>query len=139
MSIFLGTTNTLSRYIFGFCINALSETDFEKMEKNTIFGGVGYIKNAVLIAIFMFFKIYSLDVISSFLTSNFRKKIFSKYLELSMEFYDKVDNSPGALLTRLPTDTVQLNSVFQMILGDLFLSVGSLLTGIILTIYTIGD
>ena len=83
----------------------------------------------------MYFKIYALDVISSFLTSNLRKKIFAKYLELSMDFYDKVENSPGALLTKLSMDTVQLNSVFQMILGDLFLSLGSLLTGIILALY----
>ena len=135
MSIFLGTTTTLSGYIFGFCINALSENDMEKMEKDTIFWGVGYLINAVLIAIFMYFKIYALDVISSFLTSNLRKKIFAKYLELSMDFYDKVENSPGALLTKLSMDTVQLNSVFQMILGDLFLSLGSLLTGIILALY----
>ena len=65
MSIFLGTTTTLSGYIFGFCINALSENDMEKMEKDTIFWGVGYLINAVLIAIFMYFKIYALDVISS--------------------------------------------------------------------------
>ena len=64
-----------------------------------------------------------------------KEKVFSKYLELSMDFYDKVENSPGALLTKLSSDTVQLNSVFQMILGDLFLSLGSLLTGIILAIY----
>ena len=135
MSIFLGTTNTLSGYILGFCINALSDPDIEKMKKDTIVWGVGYIINGALIAIFMFFKIYSLDVISSFLTSNLRKKIFSKYLELSMEFYDKVENSPGALLTRLSTDTVQLNSVLQMILGDLFLCLGSLLSGVILAVY----
>ena len=32
-------------------------------------------------------------------------------------------------------DTIQLNSVFQMIIGDLFHSLGSLITGIILAIY----
>ena len=135
MSIFLGTTITLSGYIFGFAINALSETDHEKMERETNFWGISYIINATLIAIFMYFKLYSLDVISSFLTSNLRKKIFSKYLELPMEFYDKVENSPGALLTKLSMDTVQLNSVFQMIIGDLFHSLGSLITGTILAVY----
>ena len=95
-SIFLGATTTLSGYIFGFSINALSETNPEKMEEETNLWGSLYIINAAFIAIFMHFKLYSLDVISSFLTSNLRKKIFSKYLELPMEFYDKVENSPGA-------------------------------------------
>ena len=134
-SIFLGATQTLSGYIFGFAINSLSETEQEKMKKDTNFWGSLYMIDAVFIALFMHFKLYSLDVISSFLTCNLRKMIFTKYLELPMEFFDKVENSPGALLTKLSMDTIQLNSVVQMILGDLFHSFGSLFTGIILAIY----
>ena len=134
-SILLGTSQTLSGYIFGFVINALSDTDLEKMKKDTNLWGSLYIIDAVFIAIFMFIKLYSLDIISSFLTANLRKMIFKKYLELHMGFYDKVENSPGALLTKLSMDTIQLNSIFQMILGDLFHSFGSLATGIALAVY----
>ena len=134
-SILLGVTQTLSGYVFGFVINALSETDQEQMKKSTNFWGILYIVDAILIAIFMFIKLYSLDIISSFLTANLRKKIFNKYLELHMSFYDKVENSPGALLTKLSMDTIQLKSVFQMIIGDLFHSLGSLATGIGLAVY----
>ena len=135
MSIFLGATQTLSGYIFGFSINALSETNQQNMEEDTNLWGSLYIVDAVFIAIFMYFKLYSLEVISSFLTSNLRKKIFKKYLELPMEFYDEIENSPGALLTKLSMDTIQLNSVIQMIVGDLFHSFGSLATGIVLALY----
>ena len=134
-SILLGVTQTLSGYVFGFVINALSETEQDKMKKDTNLWGTLYMVDAVLIAIFMFIKLYSLDIISSFLTSNLRKLIFKKYLELHMSFYDKVENSPGALLTKLSMDTIQLNSVFQMIIGDLFHSLGSLVTGIALALY----
>ena len=134
-SIFLGATQTISGYIFGFAINSLSETNKEKREKDTNIWGSFYMVDAVLIAIFMYFKLYSLEVISSFLTANLRKKIFKKYLELQMKFFDEVENSPGALLTKLSMDTIQLNSVVQMIIGDLFHSFGSLFTGIILAIY----
>ena len=105
------------------------------MKEDTNLWGILYILDAVLIAIFMFIKLYSLDIISSFLTANLRKMIFKKYLELHMGFYDKVENSPGALLTKLSMDTIQLNSIFQMILGDLFHSFGSLATGIALAVY----
>ena len=134
-SIILGASQTLSGYIFGFVINALSDIDIDKMKKDTNFWGSLYIIDSVFIAIFMFLKLYSLDIISSFLTSNLRKMIFKKYLELHMGFYDKVENSPGALLTKLSMDTIQLNSIFQMILGDLFHSFGSLATGISLAVY----
>ena len=133
-SILSGVTVTLCGYFFGFIINSLSEEDTEILNENTKSWGTIYLIDSIFIAIFLFFKLYSLDSISSFLTSNLRKMIFKKYLELDMEFYDKVDNSPGALLTKLSIDTIQLNSVFQMIIGDLFHSFGSLATGLTLAI-----
>ena len=61
--------------------------------------------------------------------------IFKKYLELDMSFFDEIENSPGALLTKLSIDTIQLNSVFQMIIGDVFHCLGSLITGLTLAIF----
>jgi len=133
-SILAGVTITLCGYFFGFIINSLSEEDNEKFNEDTNFWGTVYLINSIFIAFFLFFKLFSLDTISSFLTSNLRKMIFKKYLELDMAFYDEIENSPGALLTKLSIDTVQLNSVFQMIIGDLFHSFGSLLTGLTLAI-----
>ena len=133
-SILSGITVTLCGFFFGFIINSLSEQEIEKFNKDTKFWGTLYLIDSILIAVFLFFKLYSLDTISSFLTSNLRKMIFKKYLELDMEFFDKIENSPGALLTKLSIDTVQLNSVFQMIIGDLFHSFGSLVTGLTLAI-----
>ena len=134
-SILLGITETLTGYIFGFVINALSETEEETMIYKTNFWGTLYIINALFIGIFMFIKLDTLDLVSSFLTSNLRKMIFKKYLELHMAFFDKIENSPGALLTKLSMDTIQLNSVLQMIIGDLFHSCGSLIMGIVLAVY----
>ena len=61
--------------------------------------------------------------------------ILKKYMELDMSFFDKIENSPGALLSKLSIDTIQLNSIFQMIIGDLFHSSGSLISGLFLAIY----
>ena len=133
-SILSGLTVTLCGYFFGFIINALSEKEIDKFNKDTKFWGIAYLVDSIFIAIFLYFKLFSLDTISSFLTSNLRKMIFKKYLELDMEFFDKMENSPGALLTKLSIDTIQLNSVFQMFIGDLFHSFGSLATGLTLAI-----
>jgi ABC-type multidrug transport system fused ATPase/permease subunit len=134
-SILSGITVTLCGYFFGFIINSLSEEKIENFNRDTKRWGFIYLIDSIFIAIFLFFKLFSLDTISSFLTSNLRKMIFKKYLELDMEFFDKMENSPGALLTKLSIDTIQLNSVFQMIIGDLFHSFGSLATGLTLAIF----
>ena len=133
-SILSGITVTLCGYFFGFIINSLSEEESDKFDKDTKLWGTIYLIDSIFIAIFLFFKLFSLDTISSFLTSNLRKMIFKKYLELDMDFFDKIENSPGSLLAKLSIDTIQLNSVFQMIIGDLFHSFGSLVTGLTLAI-----
>ena len=41
----------------------------------------------------------------------FRKKIFAKYLQLHLSFFDLKDNAPGALVTKLAIDTMNLNQL----------------------------
>jgi ATP-binding cassette subfamily B (MDR/TAP) protein 1 len=48
----------------------------------------------------------------------YRKKILKKYLQLHMSFYDITKNSPGALLTRLSIDTMQLNNLVFSTVGS---------------------
>ena len=134
-SILLGVSITFSGYFYGFTINALSQQNVDDLNSDTNLWGTIYSIDSLFIEIFLFLKLYCLEIISSFLTSNLRKMILKKYLELNVAFFDKIENSPGALLSKLSIDTIQLNSVFQMIVGDLFHSLGSLVSGLILSIY----
>ena len=134
-SILLGVSITFSGYFYGFTINALSQQNVDDLNSDTNLWGAIYSIDSLFIEIFLFLKLYCLEIISSFLTSNLRKMILKKYLELNVAFFDKIENSPGALLSKLSIDTIQLNSVFQMIVGDLFHSLGSLVSGLILSIY----
>ena len=62
----------------------------------------------------MIWKFFSIGCI---LCNGFRKKIVRKFLQLHISFFDIKDNSPGALLTRLSIDTMQLNTLVMSILG----------------------
>ena len=134
-SVLIGITITFSGYFFGFTINALSQENVDVINEQTNLWGTLYSINSLLIEVFLFLKLYSLDVIASFLTSKLRKKILKKYMELDMSFFDKIENSPGALLSKLSIDTVQLNSVFQIIVGDIFYTLGVLISGLFLAMY----
>ena len=134
-SVLMGITITFSGYFFGFTINALSQENVDVINEQTNLWGTLYSINSLLIEVFLFLKLYSLDVIASFLTSKLRKKILKKYMELDMSFFDKIENSPGALLSKLSIDTVQLNSVFQIIVGDIFYTLGVLISGLFLAMY----
>ena len=134
-SSLLGISMTFSGYFFGFIINSLSQDNIKKLNSSTNFFGILYSMNSLFIQILLFLKLYFLEIISCFMISNLRKMILKKYLELDLSFFDKIENSPGALLSKLSIDTIQLKSILQMIIGDLFHSFGSLISGLILAFY----
>ena len=134
-SALLGILMTFSGYFFGFIINSLSQENLDKLNSSTNLYGIIYSINSIFIQVFLFLKFYFLSIICCFLTANLRKKILKKYLELDLSFFDKIENSPGALLSKLSIDTIQLNSIFQMIIGDLFHCLGSLISGLLLSFY----
>ena len=134
-SFLLGISITFSGHYFGFIVNSLSQEKISILNSSTNLFGTIYSINSFFIQILLFLKLYFLSVISSFLTSNLRKMLLKKYLQLDLSFYDEIENSPGALLSKLSIDTIQLNSIFQMIIGDLFHCFGSLLSGLLLSMY----
>ena len=64
-----------------------------------------------------FLMIWKFFSIGCTLCRNYRKKILRKYLQMHLSFFDITQNSPGALLTRLSIDTMQLNALVMSILG----------------------
>jgi len=64
-----------------------------------------------------FLMIWKFFSIGCTLCRNYRKKILRKYLQMHISFFDITSNAPGALLTRLSIDTMQLNSLVMTIVG----------------------
>ena len=60
-----------------------------------------YIVIAICAGFFMFLKMRYFRIIGSFLECQMRKLVINKYLNMHMGFYDREENSPGALLSKL--------------------------------------
>ncbi len=60
----------------------------------------------------------------------YRKKVFFKYLTYHIAFYDIPDHAPGALLTRLSIDTMQLSSIIFSLVGSLVQCLALAITGL---------
>ena len=78
------------------------------------------------------FMILMFTRIGAALSRIYRKKVLRKYLQLHVSFYDITKNAPGALLTRLSIDTMQLNNLLMSILGSTFQCSATFILGIIL-------
>ena len=73
---------------------------------------------AFLQGVFNFLIIWMFSRIGVALARIYRKKILKKYLQFHISFYDITKNSPGALLTRLSIDTMQLNNLVFSVVGS---------------------
>ena len=87
---------------------------------------------AVLQGFLNFLMIWMFTRIGVALARIYRKKVLKKYLQLHMSFYDITKNSPGALLTRLSIDTMQLNNLVMSVVGSTVQCSATLVLGIIL-------
>ena len=65
----------------------------------------------------------------------YRKKIMRKYLQFHLSYFDVTTNSPGALLTKMSIDTMELNQLVNSILGTTIQCSCVLIVGLIIGCY----
>ena len=72
---------------------------------------------AVLIGIGYFLMVWKFMSLGLILAKIYRKKLMKKYLSFHLSYFDVTKNSPGALLTRMSINTMELNQMLSSILG----------------------
>ena len=96
-----GAGTPLAGLFFGKVLVALSPQDVDIIKKDGLRWSLYHLGIAVLGGVSIFLKTWKLESLGSNITSKMRKRVFKKYLELDLQFYDQDMNSPGSLLTKL--------------------------------------
>ena len=82
-----------------------------------------------------YFQILKLGEIGSSLVNKIRKNLFKKYLELHMGFFDFDENNPSRLLSILTIEVNYLKLFFTSILGATIVTLGTIITSLIIGFY----
>ena len=128
----LGILTPLNGFIMAKGMNYLnSQDEEERMDGGFNFAFISLATSFVqgLGTCFMLWKFTSLGVTIGRI---FRKKIFAKYLQLHLSFFDLKENSPGALVTKLSIDSMNLNQLILTITGTLIQCICITILGITL-------
>ena len=131
-SFFAGAVMPSAGFNLSNCINAFASGDKDKIKKRGLFHACMYIVIAVCAAGFMALKMRNFRIIGSHLACSMRKLVINKYLGMHMGFFDKEENAPGALLSRLSIDTTQLHCLILIMIGDIVHTAGSVIVGFVL-------
>ncbi len=128
----VGCCQPLNGLIMAHAMNGLNSMyETIRYDKGLKYGMI-FLGLAFLQGVFNFLMIWMFTRIGVALARIYRKKILKKYLQFHMSFYDITKNAPGALLTRLSIDTMQLNNLVMSILGSTVQCGATFVLGLIL-------
>ena len=82
-----------------------------------------------------YFKALKISALGSTVTSKLRKRLFKKYLELHMGFFDFESNNPNELLSIISIEINYIKLIFTTILGSIVITAGMIITGMIIGFY----
>ena len=128
----LGLISPINGYVMSKGMNGLNSGDHDKIKREGLkYAFISLSISAVqgIGTCLMLWKFTGLGVT---LGRIFRKQIFVKYLQFHLCYFDIKENSPGALVTKLSIDTMNLNQLLLTITGTLIQCFFILALGIIL-------
>ncbi len=115
-------------------IGALSKKDLNDVKKYSLYSALQFLGLAFYSGISLWMQNYFFYGTGEILTSKYRKDIFDKFLNLHIGYFDIKENSPGALLTRLTSDTTKITGIATSVLGQILQTIVTLCIGIIVSL-----
>ena len=128
-SLIAGSIQPMYGFLMSEGINSLSDISDPYGKGKQV--GIYFLLYATCNMFIIFFQYLSFRIIGERIAKILRLKTFDKYLELDASFYDISENNPGSLLSKLSTDTTNLNGIALSTFCSTTQSISTVLIGII--------
>ena len=134
-AIATGVTMPAFAVIFSEMVNVLSKPQ-DEVEDDSVFWSMMFLVIAVGSGLFYFIQVYFLSVAGAKLTSRLRQLTFENILKMDISWFDKPDNSSGALTSRLASDASLVEGALGQRLAVIISVFSSIVTGLIIAFVT---
>ena len=129
-----GVLTVFVGWLIGGGIDVLSNEDLEKVKKGGYkYGIYHFILGFVILAI-EFFRYYYFEILGENLVKFFKSKIFDFFLKIHLGYFDKVENTPGNLVSKINIKTSKINGTILSLLSMFIQCFGNLLTCLLMGI-----
>jgi ATP-binding cassette subfamily B (MDR/TAP) protein 1 len=116
-------------------IAAMSNPDLNVVKRDGFQVALYFLLLAIAASIAAFFQQSMFGLQGEYLTKRLRSMVYDKYLRLHMGYFDIPENTPGALLTKLSSDTTQINNIALSMLSLIVQNVVCLTLGVTLGLF----
>ena len=134
-ALLYGAIIPITSLVLGKLTTAFALKDNDKMHKQVLKWALILLVVTFVGAICFYFKVLKFGELGSSIVSKTRKNLFQKYLELHVGFFDFESNNPCGLLSLLSVDVNNLKLFFTTIISALFVTLGIIITALIIGFY----
>jgi len=138
MIIFSGLTGAIFpcfALLYAQMLDTLNNPDAKDFRSRANFISLMFVVIAIAILVTLGIQTAMGNLIGESMTKLMRIDIYKKMLRMDMEWFDKPENTPGTLMTRLAADPALVNSLVSNVLTIVVQSLGSLLTGVVISFF----
>ncbi len=131
-----GVLTVFVGWLIGGGISGLSNDDLNQVKKDGYKYGIYHFILGVAILVMEFFRYYYFEILGENLVKYFKSKIFDFFLKIDLSFFDKVENTPGNLSSKVNIRTSKINGTILSLFSMFIQCFGNLITCLILGILT---
>ncbi|XP_054157975.1 ATP-dependent translocase ABCB1-like isoform X2 [Oppia nitens] len=135
MAFLMGLSVPAFAIVFGEILATLSLTSTDKMKEKSLFYALLFVGIGIMTGCASALQIYAFGVSGERLTMKLRLQVFTAMLNQEIGWFDRQENSTGALCSRLSSDTSSVQGAGGSRLSTLVQAVSTLGIGVVIAMY----
>ena len=129
-----GVLTVFVGWLIGGGIDAISNEDLDKVKKGGYKYGMYHFALGIAILSIEFFRYYFFEILGEYLVKFFKSKIFDFFLKVHLSYFDKIENTPGNLVSKINIKTSKINGTILSLLSMFIQCFGNFITCLIMGI-----
>ena len=127
-SILSGILHPFIGTLFGMGMDELRNPNANEVKKQGRYYAYYFVACSIVGLVIEVIRFYFFDYLGEKVSAEFKKKIFATYLRLEPGYYDKKENTPGALVGQMNVKTDAINGIVLTILSMIIQAIGNLIS-----------
>ncbi|CAF4991842.1 unnamed protein product, partial [Rotaria sp. Silwood1] len=129
--LIIGANQTIYAVLLALTISGFGACTYEEQNHQVLKYSLLFLLMGIVLLVLRFTQYTAFAVSGSKLTERIRMKAFAHYLRQEMAFFDRLENSSGAICNRLSSDALAVQQMVGSYLGIVFESVATFGVGIV--------
>jgi len=131
-TVVAGCVQPMFALIISYMIDIFSDPDQEDYKHKAAMGAVYFLICAAVMFVTMGIRFGCFGQVSQELVLKLRTDLFKKYMKMDMAYFDRPENTPGALCTKLSSDCHQVRALVSQVVAIYVVAVSTFVCGMVI-------